>query len=158
LIETSPDQKVELEPEWIQLMLGRAWIYYWSNRVDEMNAVIDRVRPVIEARGSALDRYRFYLALVTRDYRRDRYRVSELTLELGRECVAAAREANSIGEIAFGRFVRGFGLLFAHRLDEAEVEIEAALQASRKISDAVAETRAIAYLALVHTLAGHLAE
>jgi len=158
LIDAAPDHAAELEPEWIQLMLGRAWIYYWSSRVEEMNAVIDRVRPIIETRGSALDRYRFYLALVTRDYRRDRYRISAATLEHGRECVAAAREANSIGEIAFARFVRGFGLLFARQLEEAEAEIEAALQAARKISDAVAETRAIAYLALVHGLAGHVAE
>jgi eukaryotic-like serine/threonine-protein kinase len=158
LIDAAPDHAAELEPEWIQLMLGRAWIYYWSSRVDEMNAVIDRVRPVIETRGSALDRYRFYLALVTRDYRRDRYRISAETLAHGRECVAAAREASSIGEIAFARFVRGFGLLFARQLEEAEAEIEAALQASRKIGDAVAETRAITYLALVHGLAGHIAE
>ena len=158
LIDGAPDHALALEPEWIQAMLGRAWIYYWSSRVDEMNAVIARVQPIIETRGSALDRYRFYLALVTRDYRRDRYRISALTLEHARDCVAAAREANAIGEIAFARFVRGFGLLFARQLDEAEAEIEAALQASRKISDAVAETRAIAYLALIHGLAGHLAE
>jgi hypothetical protein len=158
LIDASPDHALALEPEWIQAMLGRAWIYYWSSRVDEMNVVIARVQPIIETRGSALDRYRFYLALVTRDYRRDRYRISAQTLEHARDCVAAAREANAIGEIAFARFVRGFGLLFARQLDEAEAEIEAALQASRKISDAVAETRAIAYLALIHGLAGHLAE
>jgi tetratricopeptide (TPR) repeat protein len=158
MIAAAPDHARELEPEWIQLMLGRAWIHYWSSKVDDMNAAIDRVRPIIEARGSALDRYRFYLALVTRDYRRDRYRVSEQTLESARECVAAAREANAASEIAFGRFVRGFGLLFAHQLAEAEAELEAALQAARKISDAVAEARAIVYLAFVHYLAGHVAE
>ncbi len=158
LIAAAPEHAAELEPEWIQLMVGRAWIYYWTSRVDEMNAVIEPLRPVVEARGSALDRYQFHLAVVTRDYRRDRYRISAATLEHARECVAAAREANGLSEIAFARFVWGFGLLFARRLEEAEAELEAALQAARKISDAVAETRAIAYLALVHHLAGHAAE
>jgi serine/threonine protein kinase len=153
-----PEHAAELEPEWIQLMVGRAWIYYWSNRVDDMNAVIEPLRPVIEARGSALDRYRFYLALVTRDYRRDRYRISELTLDHTRACVDAAREASALSEIAFARFVRGFGLLFARRLDEAEAELDTALQAARKISDAVAETRASAYVALVHSLLAHTAD
>ncbi|HWO22673.1 MAG TPA: protein kinase [Kofleriaceae bacterium] len=155
LLAAAPELAAALEPEWIQLMVGRAWIYYWTNRVDEMNAIIEPLRPVIEARGTALDRYRFYLALVTRDYRRDRYRISAETLAHARECVAAAREASAPSEIAFARFVLGFGLIFARQLDEAEAELEAALQATRKISDAVAETRAIAYLALVHALAGH---
>ncbi len=142
LIAASPEHAAALEPEWIQLMVGRAWIYYWTSRVDEMNAIIEPLRPIIEARGSALDRYR----------------ISAQTLEHARECLAAAREANAASEIAFARFVRGFGLLFARQLDESEAELEAALQACRKISDAVAETRAIAYLALVHCLAGHLTD
>lgn len=158
LLAATPQHIDELEPEWIHLMLGRAWIYYWSNRVDEMNEAIELVRPMLEARGSPIDRYRFYLALVTRDYRRDRFRVSAETLAFGRECVAAAREANSPSEIAFARFVRGFGLLFAGQLGEAEGEIEAALQTARRISDAVVETRSIAYLAMLHCLTGNVAE
>lgn len=158
LLAATPQHIDELEPEWIHLMLGRAWIYYWSNRVDEMNEAIELVRPMLEARGSPIDRYRFYLALVTRDYRRDRFRVSAETLAFGRECVAAAREANSPSELAFARFVRGFGLLFAGQLGEAEGEIEAALQTARRISDAVVETRSIAYLAMLHCLTGNIAE
>jgi hypothetical protein len=147
-----------LQAEWVQAMLGRAWIYYWSGRVDEMSSVIERVRPLIATRGTPLDRYRFYLALVTRDYRRDRYRISGQTLEDGRACVAAAEAAGSIGELAFARFVRGFGLVFARQLIDAEVEISAGLGAARKIGDAVAETRAVAYLGLVHRLRGHVDE
>jgi eukaryotic-like serine/threonine-protein kinase len=158
LLVATPQHMDELEPEWIHLMLGRAWIYYWSNRVDEMNEAIDLVRPMLEARGTPLDRYRFYLALVTRDYRRDRFRVSAETLEFGRECVAAAREANSPSEIAFARFVHGFGLLFAGQLHGAEGEIDAALQTARRISDAVVETRSIAYLAMLHCLTGNVGE
>lgn len=155
-----PTDPGELDPvlahEWVQIGLGRAWIFYWLGRHREMSIEIARVASHVEARGTDLERYQYFLAIVTRDYRQHRYRVPEPTLEAGRACVMAARDAGALPEIAFGRFVLGFALLFRGQLEEAEVEVSAALEACRQLGDAVGETRAIAYSALLHRLQGRV--
>jgi serine/threonine protein kinase/tetratricopeptide (TPR) repeat protein len=152
----------ELDPvlahEWVQIVLGRAWIFYWLGRPQEMSVEIARVAEHVEERGSDIERYQYFLAVVTRDFRQHRYRVSDPTLQAGRACVVAARAAAALPEIAFGRFVLGFALLFRGELPEAETEISAALDACRQLGDAVGETRAIAYAALLHRLQGRLLE
>jgi serine/threonine protein kinase/tetratricopeptide (TPR) repeat protein len=152
----------ELHPvlahEWVQIVLGRAWIFYWLGRPKEMSLEIARVAEHVEERGTDLERYQYFLAVVTRDFRQHRYRVSDPTLQAGRACVVAARAAAALPEIAFGRFVLGFALLFRGELPEAETEIWAALDACRQLGDAVGETRAIAYTALLHRLQGRLLE
>ncbi|MBN2191682.1 MAG: protein kinase [Polyangiaceae bacterium] len=159
IVPTEPGERdAELAHEWVQIVLGRAWIFYWQGRPQEMSIEIARVAPHVEARGTLLQRYQYYLAVVTRDYRQHRYRVSNPTLQAGRACVAAAREAGALPEIAFGRFVLGFALLFRGELMEAEAEVSAALDACRQLGDAVGETRAIAYAALLHRLQGRVAE
>ncbi len=162
---THDHERGELEPpgvvlgrEQIQHMLGRTWIYYWTGRLEEMDATIAALRPQIEAEGTALDRYRFFLAIVTHAYRRERYRVTPDVVAAAQACVTAAQEANAAGELAFARFVHGFGLLFAGRLDAAELEIHEGWQASRRFGDAVGETRAVAYLALIQRCLGRVEE
>ena len=148
----------ELDHEWVQIVLGRAWIFYWLGCPAEMSVEIARVAPHAEARGTHLQRYQYYLAVVTRDYRQYRYRVSEPTLDAGRACVAAAKAAGALPEIAFGRFVLGFALLFQGQLAEAETEVAAALRMCRQLGDAVGETRTGAYVTLLHRLHGRVAE
>lgn len=144
--------------EWIQIKLNRLWIFYWLNRQAEITAELQEVRPLIEAHGLPSHRYHYFMSLVNRDNRRTRYRVETGTLEFARQMVVAAEDSGNLADIAFARFVRGFTLLFAGHLDEAEGELVAATRDCRLIGDSSGETRAVAYLVILHRRQGRVAE
>jgi tetratricopeptide (TPR) repeat protein len=144
--------------EWIQIQLNRIWIHYWQIRLPEMNALVEQVGPLVETRGSALQRSNYYLALVLRNERQDRYVMTETTLEFMRRSLEAALEAQAPQEIAFARFCYGFVLLFADRLAHAESELHEALQGTRRSGDITAELRSLAYLGLTFRKAGRVEE
>ena len=137
--------------EWIQITLDRAWVYYWLNRPGEIDTSLEAVRPFVEDDGLATHRYHYFMALVNRNHRRHRYRVPDETLTFARRMLQAAVDSDAASEIAFAHFILGFALLFAGNLDESESELFEASQACRRIGDAAGETRAMAYLAIVHT-------
>jgi serine/threonine protein kinase/tetratricopeptide (TPR) repeat protein len=140
--------------EWIQVQLNRIWVYYWQARIEDMNELVSRVGSHVDQHGSALQRSNYHQALVTRDYRQHRYVVSAETLEHGRLSLRAAEEAGAPVETAFARFVYGFGLLFAGRLQSAEAELYEALLATRRLGDVTSEIRCLAYLALTYRRSG----
>jgi hypothetical protein len=144
--------------EWIQIQLNRIWIAYWQVRVPEMNALVERLGPEVEAHGSALQRSNYYLALVLRNERQDRYVITDATMEFMRRSLEAALEAQAPQEIAFARFCYGFVLLFADRLPEAESELYEALLSTRRSGDITAELRSLAYLGLTLRKAGRVEE
>ena len=140
--------------EWIQIVLDRAWVYYWLDRPEQIDAELDTVRPFVEDGGLATHRYHYFMALVNRNHRRHRYRVPAETLTFARRMLDAATDSDAASEIAFAHFILGFALLFAGDLEEAEAELFEASQACRRIGDAAGETRAMAYLAILHTRKG----
>ncbi len=140
----------EARNEWVQIFLNRAWVYYWLNRPEEIDAELETVRPFVADGGLATHRYHYFMALVNRNHRRHRYRVPPETLTFARQMLQAAIDSDSAAEIAFAHFILGFALLFADALDEAEAQLFEASQACRRIGDAAGETRSMAYLAILH--------
>jgi serine/threonine protein kinase len=144
--------------EWIQIKLDKVWIHYWLRQIDEIDTELTAVEPFVLAEGLPSHRYHYYLSKVNRDNRHNRYRVSAETLEDVEALVAAAQESGSAPEIAFGQFCKGFCLLFANRLAQAQAELAKARQICRQIGDVVGETRAAAYLTLSLRRRGQLDE
>ena len=136
--------------EWIRIILDRAWVYYWLDRPEKIDAELETVRPFVEEGGLATHRYHYFMALVNRNHRRHRYRVPAETLTFARRMLMAAIDSDSAAQIAFAHFILGFALLFAGALEEAEAELFEASQACHRIGDAAGETRAMAYLAILH--------
>ncbi|MDR3435530.1 protein kinase domain-containing protein [Telmatospirillum sp.] len=158
LLAVQSDVARDVIHERIQIKLNRIWIFYWLNRLDEINAELDEVRPLIESHGLPTHRYHYFMSLVNRDDRRNRYRVAPQTLDYAERMVAAAQESGDLADIAFARFVFGFALLFAADMEKAEVELSEAIQRSRRIGDTSGETRAVAYLVILHRRCGRVAE
>lgn len=142
------DRDASWHREWVQVQLNRIWIFYWQNRTDDMNQLVERVAPAVNEHGSALQRSNYYQALVTRDFRQRRYVVADDVIANARRSLSAAEEARAPVESVFARFVLGFGLLFAGQLDEAEAQLVEALQGARRLGDVTSGLRCQAYLAL----------
>jgi serine/threonine protein kinase/tetratricopeptide (TPR) repeat protein len=157
-LRSAPMQTDEWRRQWIEIQLNRVWVYYWGARIDEMNGVVDDIAAEVTAHGTAVERAKYYAALVQRDLRMSRYAVDEQILANARRSLAASREARAPVDAAFASFVLGFSLVFSDNLDAAETELRSALQAARKLGDLTSETRCIAYLALTNRRANRVRE
>jgi ATP/maltotriose-dependent transcriptional regulator MalT len=144
--------------EWVQVHVDRLWVYYWMGRVEEMGAIIEKVRPDVEARGTFQQRARFFQALLLRAYKRDRYRVSDETVEDARRAMEAGERSGDLGELATCRFFLAFTLLFHGSLDESERQGQEGLRLAELLGDLTLQSRLLTYLMQVYRLRGQVAE
>jgi hypothetical protein len=68
-------------------------VLYWLNDTETYARLIEQVRPFVEAHGSAEQRAGFLINMLGFLLRRDRYRVTDGTVEIARAVYAAAQEA-----------------------------------------------------------------
>ncbi|WP_437288939.1 TOMM system kinase/cyclase fusion protein [Sorangium sp. So ce406] len=144
---------------WVQIQLDQAWVYYWLARVPEMIALADKVRPVIDERGTPMQRAKFFQALVYTSFRRDRYMVPEETVRYARAARDAAATTRDLGEHALMQFGLAASLLFHDVLGEAEREMNEAVRLSKQVGNVALLSRALTYLAITYRrLRGHAAD
>ena len=136
--------------------MERNWIYYWLERVEEMSALVEKVRRVVETHGTPRQRTRFFMTLVLMLYRRDRYQVSTEMLEYGRQAVEASEACAEESEQAMPRFIHAFGLVLHGDLDEAEQESEIGLRLAERMGDMALQCRLLTYLTLVYRRRGQV--
>jgi class 3 adenylate cyclase/tetratricopeptide (TPR) repeat protein len=140
---TEPPQQQWLS-SWLAVQGQRMGILYWLNDVDEYSRLVDRVRPVVEAHGSAQQRARFFLNLLGLSMRRDRYQTSDETLELARAIRAVVQESEA--PPPWWMFNVGFALLWHGDLDEATAVLRDNLRESERHGDATMRSRCQTYL------------
>jgi tetratricopeptide (TPR) repeat protein len=131
--------------EWVQAHTDRAWVHYWLAQPDEMRALIERVAPVVEARGTPSQQARFYLAIVHSDSRETRYRMRPDTEAKARRSLDAAEAAGDLAGIAYARFIHGMVLLFTERFEEAMEALVKALLEAEHIGDLTLQLRCLTY-------------
>ncbi len=144
--------------EWVQVQTDRAWVHYWLAQPTEMRALIERVAPVVEARGTAAQRSRFYLAIVHSDSRESRYRMRPDTALLARRSLDAAEEAGDPAGLAYARFIYGMVLQFTDRLEEAMEAFEEARAEAERVGDLTLQLRCLNYQMVVRRREGDLPE
>ena len=140
------------QPQWLSSWLAvqgqRMGILYWLNDVEEYTRLIERVRPVVDAHGSAEQRASFFLNLLGLSLRRDRYLVSDETLELARDVRAAVQESVD-SPLWWAVFNLGFALLWHGDLDEATAVLRESLTEAERRGEASIRSRALTYLMVV---------
>ena len=146
------------DPEWLSswadVQSGRMGVLYWLGDTEEYARLIEQVRPVIGQHGSAEQRTRFLLDSLGFAMRRERYLLSDATLELARAADAAAREAGPSSPYWWAVFELGFVLLWHGDLDEAVVVLRESLAEAERRGDAATWTRALTYLMVAHRRRG----
>ncbi|WP_437576552.1 serine/threonine-protein kinase [Sorangium sp. So ce887] len=135
---------------WVHVQMDRTWVHYWLAQVDELAALVEKVRPHVERRGTPRQRMQFFQAVMHMDLRRDRYVASDETARYARASMAASEEAGDPNEIAGARFALGFTLLSHGDLSEAEAELGAALRDAERMGDVTLQSRCLAYLMMTH--------
>jgi len=142
--------------EWVQVQVDKTWDLYWLARVDELSALIDRVRPVVEQHGVASQRAQFFQALVHTVLRRERYARLEQAIDYGRKSLAAAEQCDDPRELALAQFFLAFPLLCDGQLEEAEPLFQSAIVSADRIGDATLQARFLSYCAVLYRRAGRV--
>lgn len=139
------------EPWWrerVQVHLDRIWVNYWLNRVEGMASLIEEARPALVKHGTAFQRARFHQLVAMMNIRKERYLVSDETVRLAREAVAAGASLSE-AESAALRFGLFFSLVLRGSLEEAEGEGLAVLAWAQRSGAATLRARCLTYLSIV---------
>jgi serine/threonine protein kinase/tetratricopeptide (TPR) repeat protein len=142
--------------EWIQMHVEELWVYYWLNRVDDMEATSAKVAPVMRLGASTTQRSKFTHARAMKNLRRDRYLVGEETLELARQTFEVCSTGQAPLELPMVQFFYGMCLLLHGSLAAAEIELEKALALAQRAGEFGHQARCLTYLAMLARRRGQL--
>jgi class 3 adenylate cyclase/tetratricopeptide (TPR) repeat protein len=131
---------------WLQIQLEKMWVHYWLAQWPEIAQLAEEAQSVVERYGTRAQRVNLLLSVASIHFRRDRYAVSEDTLALCREALDISQEASDVGNIAWARFMLGFGLLWHGDIQEAEAHMQVALKLAQRRGDLVHQSRCLTYL------------
>ncbi len=134
---------------WIDVQMERANLDYWLNEPEKQAARLEAVRPVVQERATARQKANFYSAVALQRSRASRYLINEGIKQDYLSAWASVVEAHLQGEMNWVRFSLGMTLLIRGDLADAQVEMEAALDVSRRAGDKTLVLRCLVYLALL---------
>ena len=152
--ERAAERPLEWWAEWIEVQLARAWVLYFASRDAQLGALAEDVRPIMESRGSPIQRAKFLQRLDLARFRRERYALSDETLATCRATLKASEEAGNLAVLCDGRFGLGFAHLWRAELREAEQYLTAARQLAQSIGSTFQLILCLTYLAVLHRFRG----
>ncbi len=139
---------------WLDIHLDICWAYYWSDRTEELEELIETMRPLVAESGNLTHRVRFLDSLVLLAWRRERYVTSDQTLAYARETVELSEgkgvQAQDITMRSVRRILLGMCHLWRNELEEAEENLEAGAKEAERIGSLEDQVLALTYLAATH--------
>ena len=145
-----PDEvSAEWWAEWIEVQVEQIWAHYWLAQWQEMDTLVRKLQPVVRIRAGAASRSRFLMACILMFLRRERYAVSDEMLAISFESVTLSREWGNLKSRTECQFEYGFLNLWRRNLDEAEVNLRAALELADASGLASMRTLALTYLTVL---------
>jgi hypothetical protein len=133
---------------------GRAEHCLQCGDADGGLALLDAVRPVLEARGNATRRYGVYTALAFQRVVRDRMRASDQSIADTRLALAAAQDSRDTKDIGYATYCLGWMLCMTGDLAEGRARLEAALEIAERVGETVLLASCLGDL-LMAALASH---
>jgi tetratricopeptide (TPR) repeat protein len=140
--------------EWLEIHFAELWALYLANDVTTMTELADKIRLPVEQYGTPVQRSVFLSRLLLMMLRRDRFRVSDLTMRCATAALSVSRETGDLDATAFDQFGVGFCCLWRRELDRAEEEMLAALTLAEQVGDLMLQSRCLTYLAIVYRARG----
>jgi tetratricopeptide (TPR) repeat protein len=135
--------------EWLEMMVdGRASMYTMRNQPEAALAVLETVRPVLEARGNPARRYSFYMHLAMARVMRNGYRVDETDIATMRRGVAAASEGDEEKDVGYAAYWAGRLMWLRGDLDGAREQFDRSLVMAERIGESILLGQSLLGLAL----------
>jgi class 3 adenylate cyclase len=134
--------------EWLDLQLALLWMHYWQGQTADMSAIADRYAEDFQKFGSGRQRAHFFMQLLLRNLRRDRYTVTGDTVQLAERLYATLADVEKLVDVPHFAFVVGFTWLWWGALDRAIEQLADALRCGVQVGDVVMQLRCLTYLAV----------
>ena len=132
---------------WLYVQLSRSGLHHWLNEPDRQAAVIARMRPMVEARGTPAQKADFYTQEASQRLRAHRFRADEVVVAGFRASKAALAGAGLENPLRSARWSLGFALLCQGDVAGAREELEGALGMARRSGDRSLELKCLTFLA-----------
>ncbi|WP_375766588.1 protein kinase [Archangium gephyra] len=136
--------------EWLHIQIEQLSVFYWTARLDEMEALSRRIQPTVERHGTPLQRARFFEVRVQRNLRAERYLASGETVRFARGYLGASEASGDVDESAEAGCVLACVLLWHGELEEAAARMLATVERARRTGDVTLEARGLTYLTQIH--------
>jgi DNA-binding SARP family transcriptional activator len=134
--------------EWIQIQLARSNLYYWGNHPDQMDAIIEKILPMIEADGRPDQHVELLDQQWMSRLRHERYRLSDETVEIARRKLEIVNTLGVFYDTAWAQFHVGFSLLWHGEPLAARDWMIKAYDAAVRMGASLLQVRSLAYLSV----------
>jgi len=144
--DTASTSSDEWWSEKIQIFLERMHLLYWQGLSEEMRTLANTYRETIEAKGTPLQRGRFFQMLGLSLLTGERYVASDETVRLMELAVSTSRESGDLAATCHVRFTAGLANLFKGNVEQAVEHLRAAFSLAQRVGDFAVQARALSDL------------
>ncbi len=128
--------------EWLALQFARAW----RGSADEIEAALDKARPVVEQHGTQEQRKLLAEAVGVRNAIRDRFVIPPQRVAAWRAAIAALEPTENETQRGMDLALLGIGLLSAAQFEEAEQQLRHALRLGERTGNAWVQQNCLTFL------------
>jgi DNA-binding SARP family transcriptional activator len=143
---------------WIDIQICRSEMFYFTDQLTELAAVIEKLQPAIESYGDAKQAYPYRNTQHMLDYRQKRYELTAPDVATCRHLLALAEEARDRQQIDAARFSLGFTYLWTGFLDDAIFTLSTAGNAAAESGNLFLQNQCLAYLTLTYRRLGDVVQ
>jgi hypothetical protein len=144
--------------EWIDIQIALSFVYYWQGDLAGIDGTDARLAPVIEGRGTPIQRSQFYAARARRGLRQTRYWPDAATLESAERAMDTLEAFPDEPLQSETVFLLAFTQLWSERFAEALDTFERAIAVSRRFGDSTHRLRSLIYGSVAERRLGHVEE
>jgi class 3 adenylate cyclase/tetratricopeptide (TPR) repeat protein len=138
----------EAKRAWVDVQRERSIALYFGGRGREVAGHIEKIAPIVEEYGTAAQQSDFQLIHTLQSFVEHRFALSDDTVDMARRASELADAGADPGRAAETRFVLGFTLLWADRLEEAAEVLTSAAAMTGRVGNTTEQCRAQAYRAI----------
>ena len=135
--------------EWIQIQLARSNLIYWENHPDQMDAIIQKILPMIGDDGRPDQQVELLDQQWMSRLRHERYRLSDETVEIARRKLELVNTLGVEYDIGWAQFHMGFSLLWHGDPQAARAWMVKSYEAAVRMGASLLQVRNLAYLNVV---------
>jgi DNA-binding SARP family transcriptional activator len=140
---------MEEQREWIKIQIARCQLYYWDNKLTQLNQLSQEIKPFIEADGSIDQEAELLSIQIIFKVRHERYRLSNDTVELARQGLEFAEVMDNPYRLAWAHFQLGFSLLWHGEPELAYQWFDKGYAGAARMGDRLLQTRCLSYLSII---------
>jgi DNA-binding SARP family transcriptional activator len=142
--------------EWLEVQVEKVWVYYWLAQWPQMDALVNKLQPVVKLQGKVSSRMRFLMASCLMNLRKKRYTVSDEMLADSFEALSLSHEWGDVRTKTDCYFELAFLHLWRRELDKAEENLLAALKLAEASGIMSQQTLIFTYMTVLHRFRGDI--